>query len=361
MTAARTIRTIADLAIHTYFDVIPESPDGRHVTWFAFDGPPLHQGRVMIGDRDGGASVSVRHCDGSPHSGAHQGWLDNDHIFFSSGGRLFIADLRGRIVQEFAGAIDTVHQASRRGLFSTHNLRDGSAESSPPEACWSMDLDHGTLTELLNFSTAYALLREFQDLAGVAPETLTFKHTKWAPDGRDWFVVFTNESALRAHPGMPRVKVLVAARDDGRDARIVGSFGHHPNWMPDGTGIYAFAAGRENRLLCWPRAGGDPETLAVLPCEGHPCVHPDQKRIATDAVHWPRADRAAIVLQDLAPGANETLFEMPFPRVEWQTLHPPRCICHPHPVWSANGRRLYFNATEGETPRFCVMDFGAAG
>lgn len=348
---------LADNAIHTYFDVIPESPDGHHVTWFAFDGPALRQGCVMIGDREGGGAVSVRHCDGSPHGGAHQGWLDNDHIFFAAGGRLFIADRRGRVVLDVAGAIDTVHQGSRRGLFSTHNLPAVDAEATRPQACWSMDLDRGSVTELLDFTTALTLLREAHDLSGVPLESLKFKHTKWAPDGRDWFVVFTNEVYCHTHPEVPKIKVLVAVAHDGRNARIIGSFGHHPNWLPDGTGIYAFAASGEHRLRHWPREGGAPETLAMLPCEGHPCVSPDQRRISTDAMGWPRADRAGIVLHDRATGANETLVEMPFPQVDWQTRHPPHRVCHPHPVWSTDGRRLYFNMIEGERPRLCVMAF----
>lgn len=148
--------------------------------------------------------------------------------FFAADGRLYVADVRGRIVREFAGAIDTIHQESRRGLASSHSFTSLGATAPQAETCWRVDMDRGTMTEVLQFDAALALLRREMNLTGVPPETLSFKHTKWAPDGRDWFVVFTNEDRRNGHPEIPRIKVLLAARDDGSDLRLIGSFGHHP-------------------------------------------------------------------------------------------------------------------------------------
>ena len=354
MQSSRPVTRLSEqAAIHTYFDVVPESPDGTHVTYFAFDCKPLAHGTVMISERDGTNAVAVTACPGHPHTGAHQGWLDNEHINFSAEGQVHVAERSGAIVQQCSGAIDTLDQAQRRGLIHSGGLRKCGGQPEK-EACWRVDLDSGEMVEVLDRETAAGVIADAFDLSQVPDESLTFKHTKWAPDGKSWFVVFNTLGYKKEHPETPHIKVIIAADEDGDDLRLIGSFGHHPNWLPDSSGIYAFA-GRKT-VVRWSARGGEPETLAELPCEGHPCVSPDGKRLACDGFGWPAEGQAGVVLRDLESGTTETLVEMDYPRVEWQTQHPPQQICHPHPVWSHDGRRLYLNAIEGELPAFYAMD-----
>ena len=350
MNTYRPAKRISDQpGIHAYFDVIPESPDGEMVTWFAFDGKPLTAGKVMLAERDGSYPVEVKGCNGSAHVGARQGWLDEDHIYFSAAGCIYIADRKGKVVDKLAGAIDTIHQGSRRGLTHSACLRGSGGRSPEKKACYRIDIDTGELIELLDLDRAAALLAEHADLTGVPRETLAFKHTKWAPDGRQWIVVLTNEGYRRkVDSSVPRIKVILAADENGDDLRFIDSFGHHPNWMPDSSGIYAFAGPKT--VFFWNERGGGKRSMAEPPCEGHPCVSPNLQWMSTDACGYPGKDKAAVVLCGIHSGAVEILAEMDYPVVQWQTGHPPGRVCHPHPVWSPDGGRLYFNAIEGRMP-----------
>ncbi len=355
--ARHALRNVAPApSLHTYFDVTPESPDGRHVVWFAFDGKPLTQGTVTIGPREGDApAVNVSHCAGSAHGGAQQGWLDEEHIYFTADGELQIADLHGRIVQRCSGAADTLHQGTRRALAPSVNWRKAGGRPPKEEACYRVDIDSGVVTELLDRDGAWLLVREQMDVTDVPLESMSFKHSKWSPDGSQWFVVFTNESARQGQPGMPNIKVLLAADQYGGNPHLVGSFGHHPQWLPDGSGIYAFAGKASGRLLRWDAAGGKPTVLADLPCEGHPSVHPSGAWVVTDSHQQGEMD--AIYLQRLKDGKGETLHEFASPHVDWQKGHPPGRVCHAHPVWSPDGRRLYINTVVGEMPLLQVMEW----
>lgn len=342
-------------SIHTYFDVIPESPDSKHITYFRFNGKLLDRGTVFIADRSGENPVKVMDCDGSPHCGAHQGWLDNEHIYFSAQGEINIAHLSGQIAHKCPGSVDTIDQKTKRGL--THSagiVRCGG--KTEKEACWRVDIESGKMVELLDRRKAIKIVSNSFDLKDVPVETLAFKHTKWAPDGEEWFVVFTTEHLCRNNPDIPRIKVIIAADKDGNDPRLIGSFGHHPNWLPDSSGIYAFDNSGKHRVAVWDSRGNGPRIKAELPCEGHPCISPDGRLLACDSHNWPSPERMAVVIQDLETRKTETVVEMNNPEVKWQKQHPPGRIGHPHPVWSHDGKRLYFNGIEDQMPALYAVN-----
>jgi hypothetical protein len=342
-------------AIHTYFDVVPESPDGEMITWFAFHGKPLTEGAVIVSDITGKNQVKVMDCIGNPHCGARQGWLDNEHIYFSAQGSVFVAHRNGSIVNKISGSIDTIHQGSRRGLSHSNCIRKYGGTPPDKEACYRIDIDTGEMKKILSFHEALALLKEHADLTGVPEESLSFKHTKWAPDGKQWFVVFNNVKSGRTIDNIPRVKVILAADENGDDLRYIDTFGHHPNWLPDSSGIYAFSENRKKTIYSWDTKGGNKKVLAKFSCEGHPCVSPDERYITTDGHDYPENGKACVILKDLSIGHEELIAEMDSPAVTWQTDHPPRRVCHPHPAWSSDSTRLYFNMIENELPYLYSM------
>lgn len=344
-------------SVHTYFDVIPESPDGQRVTWFAFDGKPLVSGEVMITNRSNGEEVTIARCAGAPHCGASQGWLDAEHVYFSSNGEVNVADVNGTIVQRLPGSIDTINQPTRRGL--TYSLHIRKAGGTPPKEgrCWRVDVDKGELVELLDVKRAHDFLSKHVDLTGLPPERMMFQHAKWAPDGRKWFVVFKTEGKKNEFPELPWVKVMLAADDNGDNLRLIGDFGHHPNWLPDSSGIYGFGSGKQRKLLRWDAEGGPPTVMATTSRgEGHPCVSPDGRWLAHDGISYENPDGTGVLLHDLSTGESEELFKTPMPRLEWQKQHPPARPCHCHPVWSPDGKRLYFNGVENELPKLFWME-----
>lgn len=340
-------------SIHTYFDVVPESPDGNQIVYFRFDGKPLIHGTICIREREGNQVTEVMHCPGSAHGGAQQGWLDSGHIYFTADGQVQIASLAGEIVKRFPGAIDTISQRTRRGLAPSKNWR---GENRPPKekACFRIDIDDGSLHELLDVDRAWELCQGHVDLDQVDKSLMNFKHTKWSPDGRQWFVVFTNEEHRKNHPDQKRVKVLIAADDQGRDARFIGAFHHHPNWSPDGKMIYAFA-GNHGEVHAWDPGGGDSRVLCRFPEEGHPSMHPQGSIMLTDAY----VDEEVLVYAfDFASKQVAEISRTPDPKFDWQTSHPPRQLCHAHPVWSHDGQRIYLNRVVDDFPQLGVMEPG---
>ena len=62
MTAIHTITRLSTgtkPAIHRYYDNPVESPDGKHILFFEFDGPIPGPGTVMIADPQGGNPQAV--------------------------------------------------------------------------------------------------------------------------------------------------------------------------------------------------------------------------------------------------------------------------------------------------------------
>ncbi len=347
-------QTVAEApSIHTYFDVVPESPDGKQIVYFRFDGKPLTQGTICIRERQGDRVTEVLHCPGSTHGAAQQGWLDSEHIYFTANEQVQIATLSGEIVQSFPGAIDTIHQQTRRGLAPSKNWR-GDIRPPKEKACFRIDIDEGSLHELLDVERAWELCQGRIDLEGVDKSLMNFKHTKWSPDGKQWFVVFTNEESRKAHPGLKTVKVLIAANDQGEDARFIGAFHHHPNWSPDGKMIFAFS-GLHGEVHAWDPRGGGPRVLCTFPDEGHPSLHPQGTVMLTDAYV---NDETLVYGYDFPSGRVSEISRSPDPKFDWQTSHPPRQLCHAHPVWSHDGQRIYMNRVVENLPQLVVMESG---
>lgn len=352
--ACRTETLAASPAIHTYFDVCPESPDGKRVVYFQFDGKPLTDGKVMVMSREDGSVNEIIHCAGIPHSGAKQGWLDNEDIYFSSDSEIFIASAAGEIKQRFPGSINTFCPETRRGLASSVNWR---GEGKPPKeaAIYRIDIHDESMHELLDREQAIDLCAANMDMSGVNQDFLFFKNSKWAPGGKRWFSVFTNEKMLKENPDLIRVKVLIAADDQGNNARLIGEFGHHPKWSPDGSFVYAFGSGG-GQICAWDGETGERRDFCRMPGEGHPSLDPSGRWMVSDS--YDDENRlVAIHCHDIQSGETVELYRGPHPHVDWQTQHPPNQICHAHPVWSSDGNRIYFNAVTDDMPELRVIHF----
>jgi Tol biopolymer transport system component len=107
-------------------------------------------------------------------------------------------------------------------------------------------------------------------------------------------------------------------------------------------------------ILRYPRNGDPISKLVQFSEEGHPSVSPNQKYIATD--YHKSGRQAGILIQDIKTKEEFHVLKMGCPIVEWQTLHPPKSPGHIHPVWSHDGRILYFNAYHRDMPIFCALE-----
>jgi Tol biopolymer transport system component len=182
-------------------------------------------------------------------------------------------------------------------------------------------------------------------------EHLDLKHTKWAPDGRSFFTVFHNMPAFRdGRTRDPKVKALMLCDADGGNLRYLGDCGGHPMWSPDGAYIYDYGhhAGKTS-ILTLDLAGRREVLLHDVPGV-HGSISPDGATLVTDVYDTSREPIGVrLLLIDMASRETTELARFDTTDMGRQTG------CHAHPVWSRDGRRLYFAANEsGRTGVFAL-------
>ena len=125
----------------------------------------------------------------------------------------------------------------------------------------------------------------------------------------------------------------------------------HPAWHPDGRQIIEInhvlidaATGAVRKIPGLPALSGGP----------HPSVHPSGTLFATDytpPLENPRKGFWSILIGSLE-GQDYTIvhtFDLNGGAQSWRRNHP-------HPVFSPDGKRLYFNAAVGEWSRLMVAE-----
>jgi len=124
----------------------------------------------------------------------------------------------------------------------------------------------------------------------------------------------------------------------------------HPAWHPDSRTII------ESGNLLTDSDTGRPQRIAGLPSlgSGHPSVSPDGKLFVSDTKMEPLGGRPGawgIVVADIRGGQHVLLhqFNNSSGARSWRGSHP-------HPVFSADGRRIYFNVNAGPWTRLFVAE-----
>jgi hypothetical protein len=341
-------------AIHSYFDLPPESPDGSRVVYFAFlEGPP-GLGRVTVAARDGGrARAFDPPVSGSAHHAVLQQWIDDDSIAYSvmtdQGPATEVVTLGDGGRRRLDRSIRMFSPASGMGLCDVSAAR--ALGLAAEEAIHLVNPRSGEVRRLFTRDEVFAAhpwRDTFSDL-----EHVHFQNSKWSPDGARFFTVYTNESYLRAGGEATRMKSLIVGdAADGYRPRYLAEFGHHPMWAHDGSFVYAYTRPAEGGqdLTAFPLDGSAPRTLAAKVPGIHATLSPDGRSALTDAFGRPEPGMACVLLLDLASGSARELVTMKAP----DTTH--GTGCHLHPVWSRDGGRVYFNSNDSGVSHLYALD-----
>ena len=345
-------------ALHAYFDLCPESPNGNMVTYFAFDGRRPGPGRVMVCRRDGSEQRALARAPwGKANEGAKQQWVGDGavgfHLLKDGPPRSMVAPLDGSAPRVLPRAIRSYSPAT--GLALAHSLSAQGFEDGEA-AIFLMDVAERTAEVLLTADDVLAM-HPMRDAVRSDADTdrrlLHFKKPEWSGDGRHFFFVFTNAGEGSKPKRGLFIKSLFVARAGGSDVCYLGEFGRAPMWGPGDSYVYTvdpIDASENRTVVAHPIDGSEPYPLLPRVDGTHANLSPDATRIAIDVFGWPTPDQAAIWLYDVPNGAHVVAAEFGAPDRSHETG------VHPHPAWSRDGSRVYFAAGEENRPALYAVD-----
>lgn len=347
-------------AMHAYMDICPESPNGKRILYFEFEDRVPGWGRVVVANRDGSEAryISDR-IKGHSHDGARQQWIDDQRVIYGieNQERSRVYDFTDKSTREVDGQIGMVSEINGLGL--THNnyppTKYGANEQKPAEVLL-MDIQAGDTQVIMDKSRVRAM-HPLQSLIN-APKYQNldvFKHPKWSPDGSQFFWVYM----IKKNVGSRKVvKSAILSNGDGSQIRYVSEIGQHPMWNgPNSLLSYVRHDGFHHSdnptaqdVMAHP-VDGSPGKPIVKNAHGiHGSLSPDGKYFATDVFDWPEPETHSVLLYDVESGDYRILARM---RAETETK--PGSM-HPHPSWSRDGKRIYFNGSDAGNRRLYAID-----
>src|SRR5688572_14287208 len=358
-----TVRPVAERGgrhvLHTYYLTNPESPDGTRVLYFVSTTPDGHRGELVVRDRaTGKETVIARNIDTEDaHRGACQQWI-------SGGKRVAYHDVKDGRWSVHVVDLDTL---KNRRLAQDRQLCFGRAVDDflPLYGCHWNPGPHRDL-ELLNAATGEIrtvvtitdvekrygewLKREFGGRTTsiffpvISPDgtRVFFKMSAPGPDGA--------ANNFRSKNASHRQGTVVYDLAGGQPVFMREKWGH-PAWHPDSrkiieAGNIFFDTADDGKLIRMPD----------LPAMrgNHPSVSPDGKLFVMDGMigplggpptHW------GLTVCDVRGKQFHVLhrFDNSKGAKSWRRNHP-------HPIFSADGRRIYFNVNEGEWTQLMVAE-----
>lgn len=338
-------------SIHSYFVASPESPDGRRVLFFASKDPAGHEGQIRIQDRSTGASRVI--AEGieteDAHRAACQQWVSGGRrVVFHAlrSGRWEVVSVDVETGRERILARDRMAGWGRPGhdvvpLYGPH---------------WNPG-DHRDL-ELVNVETgtvettalkAEALRRAYPEWVSrrFGDRTVSVFFPILSPDLERVMVKVATPTGgdFRSAKASQREGLVFFDLKAGRFLSMQESWGH-PAWHPESRAVINVGpvvtdteTARNERFPGFPAFPGS-----------HPSFSPDGKLFVTDMTVEPKGSWA-VVVGNLKTGEHVVLhrFDNSKGARSWRRSHP-------HPAFSPDGRRIYFNVSSEDRTRLHVAE-----
>jgi len=344
--------------IHAYFNTCPESPDGRRVLFFSSTTPDSHRGEVRMLDRASGKETVLAtniNCEDA-HRAACQQWASNGRRVVFHG---------ERNSEWFTAAVDV--DSGRERVLARGLLKGWGQPQSDLVPLYGPHWKPGEHTglELLNVETG-----EIRKSVGV--EAIKAAYPDWwaktvgdkpvqvffpilSPDLKRvfWKMATPGNGNPRSKGASERYGLICYSLEESRFLFMRGKWSH-PAWHPDGRTIvemgftlFDSSDGTHRRVPGLPAVRGD-----------HPSASPDGKLIVTDTTlegFGGKPTEWGIVVAD-ARGTNHVIlhrFDNSRGARSWRRSHP-------HPVFSPDGRRIYFNVSSDAWTRLYVAEAAVA-
>lgn len=348
--------------IHSYYLTNPESPDGSRVLFFVSTTPDAHHGDLVVRERATGKEIVIAHDldTEDAHRAACQQWI-------SGGRRVAYHDVKNG--RWSVHVVDLATGADRL-LAEDRQLCFGRAvdDQLPIYGCHWNPGPHRDL-EFLNAATGEIrtvmtigdvekrygawLAKEF----GGRPTSIFFPHI--SPDGQR---VFFKMSAPGPDGAANNFRSKNASHRQGtvvfdlvkHEPVFMREQWGHPGWFPDSRRMIEAS----NTWLDTDRGG--PATkipdLPHLPGD-HPAVSPDGKLFVKDGpldLTGGAPGEWGVMVCDIRGRSFQILqrFNNAAGAKSWRKNHP-------HPIFSADGKRIYFNVNEGPWTQLLVAEIAA--
>lgn len=330
--------------IHTYFNVSPESPDGRYVLFYVSTAEDGQSGEIHLLERSSGKeeTLATNITTEDAHRAACQQWCNE-------GKTVAYHDCRNG--QWVVAAVDL---ATRKEtiLARDYQLGMGSPreKSVPIYGCHWKPGPHRDLY-MVNVETA-----EIRTIVKV--DEVRAAYADWlnstfgerdislffpvlSPDGKRVFLKIACGSGggdFRSKNASQREGKIVYDLENKRLIRMYQQWGH-PSWHPDSKRIF-----EKGNILFDPDAG-TAKKLVPTPSD-HPSISPDGRVFVSDA-DVSKRDFAKLGDWAIAVGSSDTedsvivhRFNNTLGAKSWRRSHP-------HPAFSSDSMRIYFNVSSG--------------
>jgi hypothetical protein len=349
-----TIRPVSETpgqhTIHTYYLTNPESPDGSKVLYYTSTTREGHRGNLVVRERASGReTIIARDIDTEDaHRAACQQWI-------SQGRRVAYHDVKDGRWSVHVVDLDLLRD---RTLAVDRQLCFGRAVDDlvPLYGCHWNPGAHRNL-ELLNVATGE--IRTVVTIADVEKRYGTWLQKEFggrttsiffpviSPDGQRVFFKMSApgpdgaKNNFMSKNASHRQGTVVYDIPSGKPVFMREKWGH-PAWHPDSRRMI------EAGNLIFLAEDGAPLTripgLPELPGD-HPSVSPDGKLIVKDGPVTNLGGKPGewgVVVSDLRGGQHHVLhrFNNAAGASSWRKNHP-------HPIFSADGKRIYFNVNDG--------------
>ena len=341
--------------IHSYYVANPESPDGKKVLFFASTDPAGYVGRIVVMERATGAETVLAedvHTEDA-HRAACQQWLCGGkrvawHEVVGKRWRVVVADMQ-------TGAKTVVAEDHQVGFGR------GDGDLLPMYGChWNP----GPYRDLEVWDARTGKVRTAFTIAAVEQQRGEWLTKEFG--GKPTSVFFPVLS-----PDLKRAIFKVAAGNGGdnfmaKDAshrqgtvcvdletqKLVWSREQwgHPGWLPDSRRILEVG-----NIVFDTRGGPDVRPAGLPQLKGsHPSCSPDGRLMVTDGLSAPvggGSNEWGVVVGDLRGGKWALLhsFVQSGGAKSWRRNDP-------HPVFSADGRRIYYNVSDEQFTRLFVAE-----
>ena len=340
-------------SIHSYFNTSPESPDGRWVLYYTSAAPDGHEGDIRIRERATGKEkiLATGITTEDAHRAACQQWI-------SGGQRVVFHDVRDG--QWIVSSVD-ITTLEQRVVAVDRQLSWGQPTGDvvplygphwDPAAYRDLELVHVQTGERRTAVTASAVKATYPEqvkqLFGDKPFSIFFPIL--SPNSER--VIFKLASPMggdfRSKQASQREGLIGYDLKESKFLFFRESWGH-PAWHPDSRRIINVgividsSTGLSERIPELPRFRGS-----------HPAVSPGGQIFSTDTIledFGGSEQEWGVVVADLRGGAYEFLHRFDNSRgaTSWRRSHP-------HPVFSADGKRVYFNVNAGRWTQLFVAE-----